>query len=906
MNKRCRNIYFNILRRVLAIIVLFVTIAVVLYPGGKVFAVANWDGMPGTYQIDLTGTPIPAGRPYKYEKPLTGLPGSNALFRDSKPDAIAKNLDKAFDMPESAGTNFGELELVDNYLIYTPASDLPTMEVKVLLQLCTVGKSKTNAYCFLFQVEPSQADAQSGGLANLSYSLDGKEPVAVADYQPEIQNYQVIFPSDTPVGTVVSLAGTALDSEAAVTFSPEKIELSQQPQTQTLTVTTPSGSKRDYAVDFSIQPPEIPPSVRIDGVEYQDGDTLLLDYGETVQFDIDTGSGSVAAASFGVRVESGDELECLRPVLNEYGSYQQFSSEVIGWGTSQATVRFYRADGTEMQSICLTIQTRANYQEIKKVLESLPQQLNLYTDETVKAVQQLQQEINYDLAYTDQTAVSLLATQLAAAVDALQPLPADYSSIDQLKSWFEMLPDIYTAETTNAVKQQLESLNLDLDIFSQALVDSTAEKIREVIDGLAVRSEEFAELDVLLRQIPVDLGGYSEYSTDRLKQVLQQVREQLPTAADKQIASFVESVQQAVAGLRMPGNADTSRLETFLQTLPDSFSEYTDQSAQVVRQWMEQANTLLVDDGAVQQQIDSCLEQLEAAVDGLTLRPADYTEIQKLIDRLPDDLSGYTSGSVEAVTQLIAGIDWNLNITDQEQLQQLAKRIEEGIEKLVPNSQPETQPDQSDEDTESDADTPEYTTPIVIPEGTIPVEDIVNERPDWIFAEDLYVEQELESGWERENGETVFYQEGKKATGWQEIDGERYYFTEEGYLSYGWLQLQDQWYYLGLDGSMRTGWVQLGNAWYYLYQSTGEMAASQWLTLEGETYCFSDWGGMVSSSWQQTGEDWYFFNGGGYMVKNQWVEWKGSWYYLTEDGKMAVDTVTPDGYRVDKNGVWID
>ena len=150
MNKRCRNIYFNILRRVLAIIVLFVTIAVVLYPGGKVFAVANWDGMPGTYQIDLTGTPIPAGQTYKYEKPLTGLPGSNALFRDSKPDAIEKNLDKAFDMPESAGTNFGELELVDNYLIYTPASDLPTMEVKVLLQLCTVGKSKNE--CLLFSL----------------------------------------------------------------------------------------------------------------------------------------------------------------------------------------------------------------------------------------------------------------------------------------------------------------------------------------------------------------------------------------------------------------------------------------------------------------------------------------------------------------------------------------------------------------------------------------------------------------------------------------------------------------------------------------------------------------------------------------------------------------------------------
>ena len=52
------------------------------------------------------------------------------------------------------------------------------------------------------------------------------------------------------------------------------------------------------------------------------------------------------------------------------------------------------------------------------------------------------------------------------------------------------------------------------------------------------------------------------------------------------------------------------------------------------------------------------------------------------------------------------------------------------------------------------------------------------------------------------------------------------------------------------------------------------------------------------------GQDWYFFNGGGHMVKDQWVEWKGKWYYLSSDGKMAFDTITPDGYRVDQDGVW--
>lgn len=110
---------------------------------------------------------------------------------------------------------------------------------------------------------------------------------------------------------------------------------------------------------------------------------------------------------------------------------------------------------------------------------------------------------------------------------------------------------------------------------------------------------------------------------------------------------------------------------------------------------------------------------------------------------------------------------------------------------------------------------------------------------------------------------------------------------------------------MGNDGVRQTGWVKLGNAWYYLAEDTGLMAADQWMTLDGQTYCFYDWGGMVSSSWKRLGQEWYFFNGGGYMVKDKWVEWKGDWYYLLSDGKMAVDTITPDGYRVDENGVWV-
>ena len=62
---------------------------------------------------------------------------------------------------------------------------------------------------------------------------------------------------------------------------------------------------------------------------------------------------------------------------------------------------------------------------------------------------------------------------------------------------------------------------------------------------------------------------------------------------------------------------------------------------------------------------------------------------------------------------------------------------------------------------------------------------------------------------------------------------------------------------------------------------------------------------MVENNWVLSGDQWYYLKNGGSMAAGQWVTWKEKSYYLNQDGTMAMNTVTPDGYRVDENGVWI-
>lgn len=126
-----------------------------------------------------------------------------------------------------------------------------------------------------------------------------------------------------------------------------------------------------------------------------------------------------------------------------------------------------------------------------------------------------------------------------------------------------------------------------------------------------------------------------------------------------------------------------------------------------------------------------------------------------------------------------------------------------------------------------------------------------------------------------------YYQEnGQSVTGWKKIDNVWYYFDSKGVMQTGWQKVDGVWYYLKPWGGMATGWQKVDGVWYYL---TGS--------------------GAMKTGWLQTGGKWYYLSGSGAM-KTGWVEWKGDWYYMDSSGAMLTDTITPDGYYVDQDGVW--
>ena len=128
--------------------------------------------------------------------------------------------------------------------------------------------------------------------------------------------------------------------------------------------------------------------------------------------------------------------------------------------------------------------------------------------------------------------------------------------------------------------------------------------------------------------------------------------------------------------------------------------------------------------------------------------------------------------------------------------------------------------------------------------------------PRSTFADDFYAQDDgsiainkWEYSYDTNNNKYAwryFDSDGIKLTGLQTINGVKYYFNNSGNLGVGWFYDMNKTY---------------GNHWRYSY-SDGS-------------------------------------------IHEGWIQDNGKWHYIYSDGTMAKDTTTPDGYYVNKKGVWV-
>lgn len=152
-------------------------------------------------------------------------------------------------------------------------------------------------------------------------------------------------------------------------------------------------------------------------------------------------------------------------------------------------------------------------------------------------------------------------------------------------------------------------------------------------------------------------------------------------------------------------------------------------------------------------------------------------------------------------------------------------------------------------------------------------------------------------GWSVRSGRNVYFLDGHRVTGWQQIEGQQYYFDPDGYLCTGWQEIDGNRYYFDDSGIMVTGWLL--DAHYF--HPDGRLATG-WLELDGKRYYLGDDGRRKAGIVDVDGEQ-YLLNEQGY-VHCGWAEVFGSRYYGDEQGHPLFGRQEIDGvqYHFDESG----
>ena len=199
-------------------------------------------------------------------------------------------------------------------------------------------------------------------------------------------------------------------------------------------------------------------------------------------------------------------------------------------------------------------------------------------------------------------------------------------------------------------------------------------------------------------------------------------------------------------------------------------------------------------------------------------------------------------------------------------------------------------------------------------------------KTGWLKDKDIwyYLDKDgvMLTGLQEINGSRYYLNaSGAMQTGWKWLDNHYYYFTSSGAMKTGWLKDKDTWYYLDKEGIMLTGLQEINSSRYYL-NASGAMQTG-WKWLDNHYYYFASNGAMKTGWFQDNGRKYYLDTENGqmatglYKVDDQsyyfdangamqtgWKQLNGNWYYFQTNGSLLRNGTSPDGYKLNADGIW--
>ena len=319
----------------------------------------------------------------------------------------------------------------------------------------------------------------------------------------------------------------------------------------------------------------------------------------------------------------------------------------------------------------------ADYTKVNEAKAKVPSNLNIYTEETVNALQEALDAVEEGKNITEQETVDNYAKAITDAINGLVLKDADYTLVDQAIDQANNLVEGNYKDYTK-VKEAIAAVERNKKITEQTEVDAMANAINEAISKLVLKDADYTSVDQAIAQANnLVEGNYKDYT--KVKEAIAAVERNKKITEQTEVDAMANAINEAISKLVLKDADYTSVDQAIAQAnnlVEGNYKDYTKVKEAIAA---VERNKKITE----QTEVDAMANAINEAISKLVLKDANYTKVNEAKGKVPSNLNIYTEKTVNALQDALAAVEEGKNITEQETVDGYAKAINEAISKLV-------------------------------------------------------------------------------------------------------------------------------------------------------------------------------------------------------------------------------
>ena len=280
-----------------------------------------------------------------------------------------------------------------------------------------------------------------------------------------------------------------------------------------------------------------------------------------------------------------------------------------------------------------------------------------------------------DKNITEQSEVDAMAKAIEDAINALVYKDANYTKVDEAIAKVNALKkDNY--KDFSGVEAAVNAVKRDKNVTEQSEVDAMAKAIEDAITALVYKDANYTKVDEAIAKVnALKKDNYKDFSG--VEAAVNAVKRDKNVTEQSEVDAMAKAIEDAITAL-VYKDADYAEVDAAIDKVnalkKDNYKDFSGVEAAV--------NAVKRDKNVTEQsEVDAMAKAIEDAITALVYKDADYAEVDAAIDKvnaLKKDNYKDFSGVEAAVKAVVRG----KNITEQSEVDKMAKAIEKAIDAL--------------------------------------------------------------------------------------------------------------------------------------------------------------------------------------------------------------------------------